>query len=506
MRALPPAISQNGVANAASRIPGTLPGGELARGARFIVSGVHLAESGPVSIVLKHGQSSVAVKVLSAAPEEIEALAPSDAPLGSAELTVRRGSETSAPFVVRIVAAGLGLYSRNGFGWGPGRIRNLGKQDGDNSMERPARPRERVSIEATGTGADAIPSIFVGGKAADRVAIQPSREPGKQQIVFEIPAAAPEGCFVPVYAQLGDAAPSNVVTVSIRRGEGPCRFPANSPIPDLTGRHVGAVVLSRLAGMSRNGRETWTDDDAVAAFAEKTPGPAITPLLIAPPAGICTAYTGSSESTMTFPASLSAALLNQLGDLGLNAGEALNVSLGETSRVIPATPGATGYYRAPLGSSTSHRRPLFLAPGTYQLTSRGGPDAGAFELAVRGPEPFQWSNRDAIAEIRRDRPLPLTWSPARPGQTMVILAMSVDPLTTARALAYCIADGGAGRFTIPAQMLAHFPATGDVAGPPYHQLMLATLTSNAAAARSIRGLDNLSAVTAFVSARVVEYR
>ena len=54
--AQPPAISQNGVMNAAAHTPTVLPGGAIARGARFLIRGVRLgADRSSVNVVLRHG-------------------------------------------------------------------------------------------------------------------------------------------------------------------------------------------------------------------------------------------------------------------------------------------------------------------------------------------------------------------------------------------------------------------------------------------------------------------
>ena len=50
--AAPPGIGQNGVVNAASRIPPTLTGGDLARGARITISGVRLGSAGHTIVTL----------------------------------------------------------------------------------------------------------------------------------------------------------------------------------------------------------------------------------------------------------------------------------------------------------------------------------------------------------------------------------------------------------------------------------------------------------------------
>ncbi len=480
--AQPPAIGQNGVMNAASLTPPTLPGGVLARGARIYVDGVRLGGR----ILIAHESRTAEAQVIAADSSRMEAIVPAGAPLGSAELRVQNDGGTSAPFPVIIVEAAPGLYSQNGQGWGPARG---GIQ---------ARPGQRIVLEATGSGG-ASPHIFVGGLEAKVIAVLPSRANGIEQLEIETPPKAPEGCFVPVYAQSGDGVPGNVVTVEIRSGNGACK----TSIPQPSEPRVGLVVISRTAGLSENGRETWTDDDALAAFVAKERGPAITPGLIAPPVGTCTAYTGSSQTRGAVTGSLSGAIVAQLGGRGLQVGPALQAKLGDVSRVIPVTPGAPGYYRAPLGTTVSRLRPLFLDPGSLTLIAPGGRDEGAFTAQVDAPEPFEWVNRDEISEVRRDQPLSLRWSPGRRGQVALILATNTDPQTTAHAAALCVADAAGGGFTIPAALLRKFPRSPGVPGQPVHQLAIAMINVTDAKAD---GLDALRVISAYVSGRIVPYR
>ena len=128
-----------------------------------MIHGVHLADNRPVSVLLTQGKFSIAAPVLTASSLEVEARIPLEAPLGTAALTLRSGSESSAPFVVRIVPAAIGIYTRNGLGWGPGSIRNLGESEGDNTPERPAHPQDRIAIRVTGSGKDALGRVMIGG-------------------------------------------------------------------------------------------------------------------------------------------------------------------------------------------------------------------------------------------------------------------------------------------------------------------------------------------------------
>lgn len=494
VRAQPPAIGQNGVANAASQIPPTLAGGTLRVGERFVVTGVRLADA---SLVFSNAAGSWKARVLSSTPKKLEAIVPEGLPLGSIELRALNGALSSQPFQVTVVRSSPGLYSRNGRGWGPGRIRNLSEK-GDVSFDRSARPGDRIAIAATGAADHLI--FHIGERLVKEASLQPLNEPGEEEFILRIPASAPEGCFVPLYVETTPAAPiSNVVTIAIRRAGGGCQPSAGSPMPLLREKRVGVIVLARTAGLSKNGLEKWTDDNGTAAFAIKQDGPATTPLLMMPPKGTCTVYTGSSQSSFTMPVSLSAGLLNDLGDDGFDAGRVLMAHGGAETREIPFTPGALGYYNAPLGTSEGKRRPLFLNPGEiFTVTS------GNFTLPIRMPDAVDWTNRDQIAEINRSRPVTLTWSPARPGQTIYILAANADQFTTARAMCFCAADGRDGRFTIPAAMLANFPVTYDRGGKPVNQLGLAASTGAAAIQTVGNGL--LAGMGLFINTRIVDFR
>ena len=505
VHAQPPAIGQNGVVNSASQIPPTLAGGALARGARFHIQGVRLTGSEATSVILSRGAVSVNAQILSATPLAIEAIVPRNAPLGAVEIRVGRGSETSALFPVTILQANPGFYSRNGSGWGPGRAQNLQPNRRDNTINDPARPSESVAILATGTGG-VTPDVFVGSKRAKVLRIEPSAEPGDEVIVLEIPRTAPEGCFVPVYARERepDAAPSNTITVSIRRSIGGCRMPPEFPVPLFNSRTTGMIVISRASGLSENGRGKWTDDDAVAAFVKRDATPPNAPLLLTPPVGTCTVYTGSSQSNFEMPVTISDGLLADLGGEGLDVGPALNLSNGQEMRVVPSTPAAPGFYRAPLGNSESRRRPLFLNPGSVNLASAGSRNAGAFDLKLQVTPAFTWTNRDAIVEVDRHRPLTLTWTSANPSEVKLILAMNVDQLTTSRAMCYCVASGAAGKFTIQPDFLANFPPSRDIPGEPLNQLMIAEPMVHAPV--TIPGIERVQAMTMFANVRIVRYR
>ena len=145
--AQPPAINQEGLFNAASRMPLSLPGGALASGSRIIIEGLRFEPQAQV-----HG---VKLRVISAAPTRMEALLPTLLPSGPASITVSNRDGVSRPFGVRIASASPGIYSANDKSWGPAR------------MERP------FVLTGTGFGTERRPEILVAGRRASLIRIGP---------------------------------------------------------------------------------------------------------------------------------------------------------------------------------------------------------------------------------------------------------------------------------------------------------------------------------------------
>src|SRR6185437_3736432 len=98
----PPAIQPGGIVNAASRLPATLPGAGIARGARFMIPGVRLgpvepahgSESDPptslaaVSVQFRQGDTTVPAGLLLVREKRIDGWAPEATPLGRVQVTV----------------------------------------------------------------------------------------------------------------------------------------------------------------------------------------------------------------------------------------------------------------------------------------------------------------------------------------------------------------------------------------------------------------------------------
>jgi uncharacterized protein (TIGR03437 family) len=512
LSAQPPAIGQNGVFNSASQIAPTLAGGAIARGALFTIHGVRLGSPGHATTVsIGHGKTSTPARIIATRAAQIDALMPLSAPLGPATLIVTRNGEASAPFPIEVVASNPGLFSRSGRGWGPGRIENIDSRGARsaNSTANPARPGQRVSLAATGLGGAREITVIIGNRAARASLSRKAAKPGEEELSFRTPAETPEGCYVPVYLRLSSTRASNVVTLSIRSGSGPCE---PGPIPILTAKRIGVAILSRTRIRSRSedaGASSY--DEALVTFTALNNGPGLSPLALLPPPGTCTAYTSSFQTATALPNSFSSAFIAELGGTGLDAGSSLTVSRAEISELL-RNPNAPGFY-ARLGNSDRHTGPRrarillpFLDPGDYTLSGPGGKDVGPFAIGIPGPAPFEWSDSDQIAVVDRSRPLPIHWRGAAADRLIIMLATNVDQITTAIGTCLCAARAGAGQFTIPPALLANLPVSRDMPGIPYDRLFVASLPAKTAPPMKAPGLEGGAVFNLFANGRIVEYR
>src|SRR5260370_6355651 len=121
----PPAVGQDGVVNSASQMPPEFGGGAIARGSLIRIRGWRLGPEAAVralkfplaitlagiSVEIRQGGALVNAFPVSVAAGEIEAILPSDTPLGNAELMVRHQNNLSPPFPVRIVKSSFAPFS-----------------------------------------------------------------------------------------------------------------------------------------------------------------------------------------------------------------------------------------------------------------------------------------------------------------------------------------------------------------------------------------------------------
>ena len=494
-----PGIGQNGVVNAASQIPPTLPGGMIARGALFTIHGVRLTSPsvGRTTVTV----SGVPLKILSQSPKKLDALMAPSAPLGKGALVVTVDGLASKPFPVEVAAFNPGIFTANGQGWGPVRMEG-------NSQEKPAHPGQTVSLSATGMGGAKEVSVVVGNRTAKGVGVR-GPGAGEDRITFQIPPDAPSGCWVPLYLLAAPDRASNVATISIRSGPGRCD---PRPVPLWSEKRMIVLALSRTRlKASKPGKPDAVSDEASIAVHAPVKERALTLHDLLPPPGTCITSSGSFQADTDFSLSLSATTVPE--GSGLDAGSTLTLVRGvaghSEARDVVAVLHVRGSYRAHLGLGGGDRRrgipDLFLDPGAYRLEGDGGKDAGSIRLPFSVPAPFEWLDENEISVIDRNKGVAVHWKNGV-DQLMIVAARALDPVTTASGVCLCIARAAASQFTIPATFLKNFPASVDAPGRRFDELILGSLSAKPVTKLDARGLDGGIVFTVYNIRRMVYYR
>lgn len=384
-----PEIIRNGVVNAASNTPPALVDSALARGSLLIIRGAHFGTrlSG-MSAKLSGAAGEAVLATISVAPTAGTWRVPANAPLGPASLTVTVNGKTSPAYPVKVVPAQFGIYSTNGKGWGPGRIQNVaGEVRTPNTVSNAASLGQLLALSGTGLGDAANPAISVGGKPAKLVASHTSAD--GDEILFRVPANAPEGCFVPVQVANAGRWPSNTVTVAIHNGGGACREPEYFPFAGWTGATFGMVAITRTVQQERAAE---TASDEVAAWFGRLAGlEKLNPYFLLPPPGTCTSETEPWRKGFV-PATLISLLASRAGAQALNAGEELSIDDGKTQRRIPAFPGAKGVFDRELSDLMGRADRLFnfVSPTVLHVAGRGGPTWAGSVSPLAGRKPSNW--------------------------------------------------------------------------------------------------------------------
>ena len=484
-------------------MPGSLPGGSIAPGSRFLIRGVRLGNAlRATTVTVRSGAHSSVAQLLGVTPREIEAILPRMLPEGEASLTVSRGGESSTPILFRVARSALGFYSVNHLGWGTAVAERVsGSQRRRLAVGNSAAPGDVVALTATGAAAGSHFRLFLGRHSAPILSAGPkANQAGNEELLFRVPNGTPEGCNVPVYAQGDQGAVSNIVTLPVARGGAACVVIPAWPVPTDP---MGIVVLSRFSLLLERRPADWSAEDheaGEAIFAAGTNGPLVMPFSLLPPAGTCTGLSGIYEPGSA-SAILSGLAFDASGAKGLDAGDQIEI-LGPAGR-LNLVAASDGVYR----SRISRRSPqTFLAPGAYRISSQGGAAVGPFAAELRAIDPLRWKNREQLAEVNRRQTITVEWNGADPQRPVLIAAVSVDRLTTAAYACLCVAPQGATSFAVPSAMLANLPVTQRSPGLPLSMLVLMQTATGGYAQFRTQGVPSGSVLYVSGSGRAVTVR
>jgi uncharacterized protein (TIGR03437 family) len=484
-----PFIYYRGVVNVASYMPPGLPAGSIARGAQFSIFGANLGPAtspalafplsttlAAVSISVAQGTTTVAAIPVFLSPGQINAIMPSNAPLGLVTLRVTYNNFRSNAATVRIVNSSFGIFTSTGTGQGPGSIQNYSTAALPlNALNAPAVIGQTEILYGVGLGPAIGPDnvapvsanlptqveVFVGGVAAlisysGRAACCA----GIDQINFQVPAGAPSGCWVPVFVRTEGAIVSNHVTMAIGPNASACSEP-NNPLATalLTGGKIASFLAARMS--VRHDVNVVSPVEAVTELLggyvaqEKSNPYNFNPAFSFPPAGSCTVYTNSG--LVPFIAPIPPGILPTAG--GLDPGSmSISGSSGNIAIQSPLT-SFIGMAGANLGGSILQnpvfKGSLFLNPGQINITANGGSNVGSFSTSFTMPSAFTWNNRDTLSTVTRSQGLNVSWSGVPSGHSVFITGGAADFPSNSTTVFLCLAHPGDLSFTVPSAVLAN---------------------------------------------------
>ena len=471
LTAQPPAISPNGITNAASRKPLAYPGGALAPGARFRLEGARLTRAQ----LLFDGQP---LPIPTAAAEALEALVPAKTSPGTHAISVRNGEGTSAPQTVPVVSSALGIYTANQLGWG--RI----------DPPRAYRPGDPVTVSVTGRN-KTNPNFEVAGLPARTMAIRPAPTPGIERVDLRLPVNVPSGCAVPL-----SAGQSNFITLTIGDPAQVCAgTPSRLPAQSAPAR-IGLAAISRLSHWPLAAVEPVVTDEFILAFRDGSFSGH--PALLLPPPGACILYTGPAREGLLGERSLPRLLFAALTGTPLAPISRVRITAGTQTLDLKMSTARSGDLLARIGwrdPANPHGRPLFFNSPSVAL------DFGS--LTLPAPLPFNWSNRADFQTVSLTAPKTFSWTGTHSARDTYLLAAATDTAAATSALAVCTAPEGAQAFTLPAALLTQLAPRTEA---PVRLNALAAIFQLDVAPARVESFGTIWRVTLSAQSRLVNLR
>jgi uncharacterized protein (TIGR03437 family) len=460
------------ILNAASyALPG-MPNSGIAQGSMFVVFGTDLgpgdlrqapgfplpASLGGTSIRVTVGNTAVDALLVYVWATQVAAILPSATPVGIGLMEVTYSGHTSQAGAFRVVRSSPGVLAQNQAGSGQALAQNFNSTTDQprNSLGRPAKPGQVVTLWATGLGpipdSDAmtpIPrdldiklQIVVGGKPATvRYKGGSGCCAGVDQIVFEVPPGL-SGCYVPVVVQV-DNVVSNFTTISVAGPDGgDCADLSGVSGPMLDELQAGGTLRVGSIVLSVNKSDIVTES-GIGQFLQADLtwlGNQISLGLPSPGSCMVNPVRPSPIGGMPLPL------------VGFDAGRVLNVTGPKGNRqILQRYP---GMYSETFATGTLVQ---FLEPGTYTVdSSPGGADVGPFRATLNFPAELAAAVQQSAAGTT------VNWRGGDPAGYVVIQGSAQSP-GSASATFTCVERTAAGQFAVPPYVLSMVPVNaGDV--------------------------------------------
>jgi uncharacterized protein (TIGR03437 family) len=481
---------------------------EIARGGFFSIYGANLGErAGPPSslpLPTTLGRTQVRIRPVGStttfdaylhfvAPTQVNGILPSNVPEGDADITVVVGTVTSPPRRVRVVRNRFGIFTIGSLPRGLAVVQNYESPTSLplNLFTKPAKPEQVLILYGTGLGPytagpdnaapgagnlmDNVEVLVAGISVRAAYAGRAPGFPGVDQINFSVPAAAPDGCYVPVQIKVGTVLSSTATIAKTISGR-PCEHPFGLSEQDLNTLQLGGTLSagvvhlmhSRAVLAAQGDFSIGSISDTVESYFERfaangineTRGGMMAPLSLVSGSCVAGRITSSSdprgavEGLVEPPGNAYSTRLDP-GALTLNGGgrsfrlEDIGAGLGATLAEGADIPGVSSVQGV-------------LGPGAWTLAGSGGRHVSAFSATFQLPEMLR--QPDGNVTITRGQSLTVRWAGGGGEQDTVAIVGWTVPNTltnpTNRTVTFfqCQAPASARSFNVPGEITGQLDA------------------------------------------------
>ena len=423
-------------ANTSSQVGASLQGGSI-----VYIFGTNLAVSTEtattVPLPIQLGGTSVTVSGLAAhlfyvSPVQINLQLPTSTANAPRQFVVSTAVGASDPYLLGPAdASAFGIFTLDSSGCGPGAVLNV-KADGSVSVNLPSdsvSPGDYISVYGTGLYVSSAPPDGTPAPLTQSVLPSAGGLPlfefrsqgaycgsancsswsglapgliGVDQVNIQVPPGVREGCAVPL--QIAPISASQPVTISIRKGGGPCVNPPSAGYGQITWEKTVTAVSPSSS----------SETDTMTVSLQASPGKQA-PL---PPV-----YTngGINEGNFTYfgPScpvagyrSLGAGVVTaQGGGFGSVQASVMPLQQGQVS-------GLTVYEAVlPVGA---------IQPGSFGVSAAGGADVGAFQSSVPIGSGIQVTTPLAGRVFSAKQPLTVNWTGGDPNTWVTFTVLRHD--------------------------------------------------------------------------------
>jgi hypothetical protein len=298
----------------------------------------------------------------------------------------------------------------------------------------------------TGSGlGNATPfQISLGGAAATIVHPLTQRaEPGYDRIFVQIPAGAPDGCYVPLTLTYNQT----TVTTSISKTSNgtPCVHPFQLSTADLQTLDSGGSLATAQISMNTSLQVAASDAASrseSANISESSMNAAAIASYFAPiPSSNCSIV---QPEYLLFDGLVG---INPTPDLGAS----MTLQNGSTTLTFAGEGDYSTAFLVPTEGPLSNLPAPVIAAGKWTWTSSGGADLPASSFTFSLPSPFQLNSGWPLS-LNRGQDQTLTWNGANFPAGVVLTASLSGALGIS-----CTAPANAGSLTVPATLLSQVP-------------------------------------------------